>query len=65
MTDFKYCHFMKGAICRVPVLDRWLGRRPRPHGRFAVSVHEFVCSGMKQASACLFGGLMVALILAT
>ena len=50
---------------RLAVLDRWLSRRLRPHGRFAVVVHEFVCFGLKQASACLFGGLMVALILAT
>jgi uncharacterized membrane protein YoaT (DUF817 family) len=51
--------------CRLRVLDRWLGFRIRPHGRMAVFAHEFVCFGVKQASACLFGGLMVALLLAT
>ena len=50
---------------RLAVFDRWLARRLRPHGRFAVFAHEFVCFGMKQASACLFGGMMVALILAS
>ena len=52
-------------VRRLLVLDRWLGCRLRPHGRCAVFVHEFVCFGVKQASACLFGGLMVALLLAT
>ncbi|MBB6242800.1 DUF817 domain-containing protein [Rhodanobacter sp. MP1X3] len=49
----------------VNVLDWQLARRLRPHGRLAVFAHEFVCFGVKQASACLFGGLMVALLLAT
>jgi uncharacterized membrane protein YoaT (DUF817 family) len=47
------------------VLDWQLARRLRPHGRLAVFAHEFVCFGVKQASACLFGGLMVMLLLAT
>lgn len=46
-------------------LDRRLARVARAHGRMAVFTHEFVCFGIKQASACLFGGLMVALLLAT
>lgn len=49
----------------VHVLDWQLGKRLRPHGRFAVFAHEFVCFGIKQASACLFGGLMLALLVAT
>ena len=49
----------------VNVLDWQLARRLRPHGRLAVFAHEFVCFGVKQASACLFGGLMVALLLAS
>jgi uncharacterized membrane protein YoaT (DUF817 family) len=36
-----------------------------PYGRSIFGCHEFVCFGLKQASACLFGGLMLALILAT
>jgi uncharacterized membrane protein YoaT (DUF817 family) len=31
-------------------------------GRWAVALHEFVCFGAKQASACLFGGCMVLLL---
>ncbi|RAO77060.1 DUF817 domain-containing protein [Dyella jiangningensis] len=34
-------------------------------GRLAVFVHEFVCFGIKQARACLFGGCMLALLLGT
>jgi uncharacterized membrane protein YoaT (DUF817 family) len=37
----------------------------QPERRWAVFVVEFACFGIKQASACLFGGLMVALLLAT
>jgi len=47
------------------VLDWQLARRLRLYGRLAVFAHEFVCFGVKQASACLFGGLMVALLLAS
>jgi len=46
-------------------LDRRVARWARGSGRWAVVLHEFVCFGLKQASACLFGGLMVALLLAT
>ncbi len=49
----------------VAVWDRRLAQRLRPHGRWAVFAHEFVCFGLKQASACLFGGLMVGLLLAS
>src|SRR6185312_6739393 len=46
-------------------LDRWAAHRARPRGRLAVVAHEFVVFGLKQAAACLFGGLMVALLLAS
>jgi len=46
-------------------LDRWAAHRARPCGRLAVVAHEFVVFGLKQAAACLFGGLMVALLLAS
>ena len=36
----------------------WAGSR----GRVAVALHELVCFGAKQASACLFGGCMVLLL---
>jgi uncharacterized membrane protein YoaT (DUF817 family) len=36
----------------------WAGSR----GRGAVALHELVCFGAKQASACLFGGCMVLLL---
>ncbi|ULU27261.1 DUF817 domain-containing protein [Dyella terrae] len=35
------------------------------HGRWAVAAHELVCFGVKQARACLFGGCLLALLLAT
>ncbi|HEX7340109.1 MAG TPA: DUF817 domain-containing protein [Rhodanobacteraceae bacterium] len=35
------------------------------HGRLGVFVHELVWFGVKQAWACLFGGLMLALLIAT
>jgi uncharacterized membrane protein YoaT (DUF817 family) len=50
---------------RLGALDRRLARYVRPRGRFAVFAHEFMCFGLKQGSACLFGGLMVALLLAS
>lgn len=40
---------------------RWAGRR----GGWAVALHELVCFGLKQAYACLFGGCLLALLLAT
>lgn len=46
-------------------LDQRIARQLRTHGRWAVGMHELVCFGVKQASACLFGGLMVTLLLAT
>ena len=50
---------------RLAVLDQRIARQLRVRGRWAVGMHELVCFGLKQASACLFGGLMVALLLAT
>lgn len=46
-------------------LDLWAARRAFKGGRWYVGLHELVCFGLKQASACLFGGLMVALLLAS
>jgi uncharacterized membrane protein YoaT (DUF817 family) len=46
-------------------LRHWDGRVAvwaRSRGRHAVAVHELVCFGVKQASACLFGGCMVGLL---
>lgn len=50
---------------RLRGLDQRIARRLRALGCWAVGMHELVCFGVKQASACLFGGLMVALLLAT
>ncbi|HET6807368.1 MAG TPA: DUF817 domain-containing protein [Frateuria sp.] len=46
-----------------PAIMRRLWWQPRR--RWVVFLVEFACFGIKQASACLFGGLMVALLLAT
>ncbi|WP_329741172.1 DUF817 domain-containing protein [Dyella sp. A6] len=43
-------------------LDATLARCASRCGRIGVGVYEFLCFGLKQASACLFGGLMVALL---
>lgn len=43
-------------------LDDRVGAWASSHGRYAVALHEFVCFGAKQASACLFGGCMVLLL---
>jgi uncharacterized membrane protein YoaT (DUF817 family) len=42
-------------------LARWAAAR----GHGAAALREFVCFGLKQASACLFGGLMVVLLVAS
>ncbi|MDX2289036.1 MAG: DUF817 domain-containing protein [Hyphomicrobiaceae bacterium] len=47
-------------IAREAILARWAGRRTA-----TLIVHEFVRFGIKQAWACLFGGMMLALLLAT
>lgn len=46
-------------------LQKWderAGRWARSRGRAAIALHEFICFGVKQASACLFGGSMVLLL---
>jgi uncharacterized membrane protein YoaT (DUF817 family) len=46
-------------------LRRWDDRAAdwaRSRGHYAVGLHEFACFGIKQASACLFGGCMVGLL---
>lgn len=45
--------------------DRRIAARASRSGRFTVFVHELCWFGMKQAWACLFGGLMLALLVAT
>ena len=46
-------------------LDEGAAPWARVRGPWAVVVHELVCFGVKQARACLFGGCMLALLLAT
>ncbi|MET0936853.1 MAG: DUF817 domain-containing protein [Luteibacter sp.] len=46
-------------------LDDALAAVAARRGTWAVALHEFVCFGIKQAWACLFGGCMVALLLVT
>jgi uncharacterized membrane protein YoaT (DUF817 family) len=43
-------------------LDDRVGAWAGSHGRYAIGLHEFICFGAKQASACLFGGCMVLLL---
>ena len=45
--------------------ERRLGERAVAHGKAAAFLYEFVRFGVKQAWACLFGGLMLAMIIAT
>jgi len=60
-----------GALEAVPwlhaavTLDEQIGRWASGRGLWAVVLHEFVCFGLKQAWACLFGGCMLALLLGT
>lgn len=46
-------------------LDRRIAARALRGGRFAVFVHELLWFGVKQAWACLFGALMLGLLIAT
>src|SRR5690349_6427513 len=55
----------RGARSGLRWLDRWAAHQASRCGRWAAFAYEFLCFGLKQASACLFGGLMVALLLAT
>jgi uncharacterized membrane protein YoaT (DUF817 family) len=50
--------------CFVEAEER-LGRRFEARGAFAAALYEFLRFGVKQAWACLFGGLMVALLIGT
>ncbi|GLQ50233.1 DUF817 domain-containing protein [Dyella flava] len=43
-------------------MDDRVGAWAWSRGRCAIALHEFVCFGAKQASACLFGGCMVLLL---
>lgn len=52
-------------IARFIALERRVGRWAIGRGPVTAGVYEFVRFGMKQAWACLFGGLLLALILAT
>lgn len=55
-----------GALMRrVAQLDAWAERLASPGGAWAVALHELVCFGVKQASACLFGGCMLLLLVLT
>lgn len=55
---------MDGGRGPVPWDGRVAGWASR-QGAWAVFLHELVCFGLKQAWACLFGGCMLALLLAT
>lgn len=46
-------------------LDARVANWARRRGRLAVALHELLWFGAKQAWACLFGGLMVGLLIAT
>ncbi|MBE1158874.1 DUF817 domain-containing protein [Dyella acidiphila] len=43
-------------------LDQRVAGWAQAQGRIGVALHEFLCFGAKQASACLFGGCMVLLL---
>ena len=46
-------------------LDAWAGEWAGARGGWARALHEFICFGLKQAWACLFGACMLALLLLT
>jgi len=52
-------------IARLEGWESRLALRLAGHGRLAAALYEFFRFGVKQAWACLFGGLMCALLLAT
>jgi len=52
-------------IARFIDVERRLGYRAQQHGPVAAALYEFVRFGVKQAWACLFGGLLLGLILVT
>ncbi|CAO4140633.1 hypothetical protein LPLAFNJD_LOCUS2814 [Methylorubrum aminovorans] len=45
--------------------ERRLGARAQAHGHFAAFAYEFLRFGVKQGWACLFGGLICALLIGT
>ena len=49
-------------LAAVATLDEGLARQAAGRGAWAVVFYEFLCFGVKQAWACLFGGAMVALL---
>src|SRR4051794_5682287 len=51
--------------CALLRLDVRIAAWTRSRGSWAVAVHEFFWFGIKQAWACLFGGLMVGMLFAT
>lgn len=56
---------MRRLRCAWQRRDRQLGRWAARRGRLAVFLHELLWFGIKQAWACLFGALMLALLIAT
>ncbi|MCC6920064.1 MAG: DUF817 domain-containing protein [Alphaproteobacteria bacterium] len=52
-------------IARFIDVERRVGRWAQRRGALAAGLYEFVRFGMKQAWACLFGGLLLGLILVT
>jgi uncharacterized membrane protein YoaT (DUF817 family) len=54
-----------GANGRIEALASTLLGSLKTRGRFAAGLHTFLVFGIKQAWVCLFGGLMVTLLIAT
>ena len=52
-------------LTRFIVVEDRIGRAAERRGTFAAGSYEFLRFGIKQGWACLFGGLMVALLIAT
>lgn len=52
-------------LARFVTAEARIGRRAGTHGGWRLLTYEFVRFGIKQAWACLLGGLMVALVVAT
>ena len=52
-------------LARFVELERSWGRRARDRGRWSAYAYEFLRFGIKEGWACLFGGLMCALLIAT
>jgi uncharacterized membrane protein YoaT (DUF817 family) len=50
------------TLGRLHAWDERVGSWALMRGRGAVALHEFVCFGLKQAAACLFGGSMLLLL---